>query len=70
MQGVGNQIKTRRKELGLTQEQLAEISGIAQSEISRIEKQRIKNIEVERLRTLAKSLRISADWLLELESVS
>ena len=34
---VENRIKERRKELGLTQEQLSEKSGISQSAISEIE---------------------------------
>ena len=35
---LGERIRTRRKELGWSQQQLAKISGIAQSSISRYEK--------------------------------
>ena len=35
---LGERIRTKRKELGLSQQQLAKISGIAQSSISRYEK--------------------------------
>ena len=69
VQGLGPRIKTRRKELGWTQQDLASISGIAQSEISRIE-QNDKDIETHRLRKLAISLQVSTDWLLDMKPVA
>ena len=66
MKVLAHRIKTRRKELGWTQQELADKTGIAQSEISRIETEAIHDIETQRLRTLAIGLETSADWLLDI----
>jgi transcriptional regulator with XRE-family HTH domain len=64
---LGRRIRQRRRELDLTQSQLAEASGIPQFHISAIERGRIREIKSDTLRQLARALRISADWLLELD---
>jgi transcriptional regulator with XRE-family HTH domain len=64
---LGRRIRQRRRELDLTQSQLAESSGVPQFHISAIERGRIKTIKSDTLRALARALRISADWLLELD---
>jgi transcriptional regulator with XRE-family HTH domain len=64
---LGKRVRQRRRELDLTQEQLAETSGVPQYHISGIERGRIGEIRSDTLRKLARALRVSADWLLELE---
>jgi transcriptional regulator with XRE-family HTH domain len=64
---LGTRLRQRRRELDVTQMQLAETSGVPQYHISGIERGRIKEIKSDTLRKLARALRISADWLLELE---
>ena len=66
---IGKRLRQRRRELDITQEQLAKVSGVPQYHISGIERGRIKEIKSDTLRKLARALRISADWLLELEEI-
>ena len=64
---LGQRVRQRRRELDWTQEHLADLSGIPQYHLSAIERGRIKKINSDTLRSLARALRVSADWLLELE---
>ena len=64
---LGDRIRKRRDELALTQEQLARATGLKQFHISRIERGDIKDVKGETLRRLARALRVSADFLLELD---
>ena len=64
---LGTRIRRRRRDLDMTQEQLAQISGIPQYHISGIEVGRIVEIKTDTLRKLTRALRVSADWLLGLE---
>jgi transcriptional regulator with XRE-family HTH domain len=59
-------LKKRRKELGLTQNQLSELTGIAQNDISRYESGRM-NPTVDNLIQLADVLNVTTDYLLERE---
>lgn len=61
---VGNILKERRLELGFTQQELEERSGVTQSMISKLEKGTAHNISVEALRKLAKALNCSVTDLL------
>lgn len=65
----GERVRTRRKELGLTQKTLAKSCSIAQDEVSKLECGKIQHIEPNLIRNLAQELRVSSDWLLELEPV-
>ncbi len=64
---LGERIRKRRDELALTQEQLARATGLKQFHISRIERGDIKDVKGETLRRLARALRVSADFLLEID---
>ena len=60
---LGNKIKKRRKELGLSQTELAEMTNISQPGISRLENGRyVPSSPV--IVVLAKALRMSTDELL------
>ena len=60
---LGNKIKKRREELGLSQTELAEMTNISQPGISRLEKGRyVPSSPV--IVVLAKALRMSTDELL------
>jgi transcriptional regulator with XRE-family HTH domain len=64
---LGARIRRRRRDLDLTQEQLAALSGIPQYHISGIEVGRIVEIKTDTLRKLTRALRVTADWLIGLE---
>jgi len=61
---VGQKVRKRRKELGFTQERLAEISGLHRTYIAGIEAGK-RNISLKNLEKLAKALKISPDDLLK-----
>jgi transcriptional regulator with XRE-family HTH domain len=65
----GQQIRLRRKALGLTQGELGKQVGMSQSEISLVENNQ-HEVELTRLRKLARALRTTSDFLLQLEPVS
>ncbi len=65
---LGDRVRQRRDELALTQEQLAAATGLKQFHISRIESGDIKDVKGETLRRLARALRVTSDFLLELEA--
>ncbi|WP_231561846.1 helix-turn-helix domain-containing protein [Nitrosococcus oceani] len=50
---IGNIVRNHRKQLGWTQVELAEKSGITQAQISRLEAGRGENITMDNLRNLA-----------------
>lgn len=64
---LGDRVRKRRDELELTQEQLATATGLKQFHISRIESGDIKDVKGETLRRLARALRVTADFLLEID---
>ena len=64
---LGDRVRQRRGELDLTQEQLAAATGLKQFHISRIESGDIKDVKGETLRRLARALRVTTDFLLEIE---
>ncbi|WP_203642057.1 helix-turn-helix domain-containing protein [Levilactobacillus andaensis] len=61
---LGERIRSRRKQLGLTQEELAEQSNLSVNYISKIERTQGQNISFEVLTNIAKSLNISIADLL------
>jgi transcriptional regulator with XRE-family HTH domain len=64
---LGDRVRQRRDELELTQEQLAAATGLKQFHISRIESGDIKDVKGETLRRLARALRVTSDFLLDIE---
>ncbi len=64
-QEIGQRVLLRRRELGLTQQELAERCGFPYQVISGLERGR-QSIYVERLADIAQVLGVSADYLLGL----
>ena len=62
-QVVGEKIKEKRKDLNLTQKELAEISGVSYSTLRKIETNIVKNPRVENLSRIADSLQLQIDTL-------
>lgn len=62
---LGERLKTRRTELGYSQHELSEMSGVSQVQISRYEVDANMPTSDAIIR-LAKTLGVSADWLLGL----
>ena len=62
---LGTRIRRRRRDLDMTQAQLADLTGIPQFHISAIETGRIADVKTDTLWRLAKALRVTTDALLE-----
>lgn len=60
---IGKRIATRRKQLGLTQEQVAERTGLSAQFFACVERG-IKNVRAESLLRICLALDISADYIL------
>jgi transcriptional regulator with XRE-family HTH domain len=58
---MANRARARRKELGLTQAEVAQVSGLQQSDVSKIENGGIQ--KTTELLGLARALRCSPQWL-------
>ena len=67
---LGARIRRRRRDLDMTQVQLAELTGIPQFHISAIETGRIADIKTDTLWRLAKALGVTTDSLLERDEAS
>ncbi len=63
---LGDKIKTLRNKLGLSQQQLANLTGITQATISRIECGDVRQPQPDYLSRIAWALQVSMDELLEL----
>lgn len=61
---VGNIIRNKRKQLGITQEALAELSGLSVNYISKIERINDQNISLKSLNAIANALRVEVTELL------
>jgi transcriptional regulator with XRE-family HTH domain len=61
---IGNRLKTRRNELGLTLENLAQRVGVSRQTIQRYESGVIENIPPDKIETLAKALRTTPSYLM------
>jgi len=64
---LGDRVKQRRLELDLTQDQLAAASGLKQFHISQIERGGIVEVKTHTIRRLARALRTTTDYLLEMD---
>jgi transcriptional regulator with XRE-family HTH domain len=61
---IGNTIRNKRKHLGITQEALAELSGLSVNYISKIERINDQNISLKSLNAIADALRVEVTELL------
>lgn len=60
---IGERIKKRRKELGITQQELAAKVGVSRNSLSRIETADVPNMTVYTAMRIAQALGISMDFL-------
>ena len=60
---LGDRIKSRRNELGWTQEELARRLGVRQNVVSRLEAGGVKTPNLPMIRRLARVLGVTADYL-------
>lgn len=64
MMNLGMKIRQQREQLGLSQQELARLVGMTQARISEIESGARPHVNLPNLRTLARTLRVSADYLI------
>lgn len=62
---IGDNMRAIRKHLGVTQERLAELSGLSVNFISRLERTNDQNVSLKSLRRIANALQIPITQLLE-----
>lgn len=60
---LAERVKTRRKQLGMNQMELARASRIAQATISRLEAGEVEQLKSDALKRLAEALRLTVDYL-------
>lgn len=60
---IGQRIKIRREELGMTQEDLGNILWLNKSTIQRYESGKVERIKVPVLHAMSKALNVNPDWL-------
>ena len=60
---VGDKIKLKRRELGMTQQKLADLVGISRIEINKIENNKVPNLRAGTAFSIAKALKVSMDFL-------
>jgi len=61
---MGIRVRIKRKELGLTQVELARKSGLTQATISRVENCEIQELRSGAIMALALALRVTTDFLI------
>ena len=61
---VGKRIRARRKQLGLTQKQLAELVDLSEGSVSRYESGSIKDAPTQKLNDFARALNIEVAWII------
>lgn len=64
MSTLGDRIKLKRKSAKMTQEELAKKTGVTKSAISQYESGLTKKMDGDKLLLIAKSLSVSAEWLI------
>ena len=64
---IGKKIRERRKELGMTLDELARAVGVSKQTIFRYEDRTIENIPIDKLHKIAGKLNVSIAYLLELK---
>lgn len=66
---LGTRLMLLRRESGLRQEDLADVSGVSQAYIAKIERGRVTNVGIEYIFALAKALDVRVEHLLGLSEV-
>lgn len=61
---VSERIRSRRKELGLSAEDVAKLIGVSPSTVYRYESSEIENMGIDKLEPIAKALRTNSAYLL------
>lgn len=61
---IGDRIKNRRKELGLTLKEVAKKLNVSESLISRYESNEVKNMGIDKIKPLAKALQTTPEYLM------
>lgn len=61
---VGKRIRARRKQIGLTQKQLAELVDLSEGSVSRYESGSIKDAPTQKLNDFAKALSVEVAWII------
>lgn len=64
---IGNRIKSRRKDLDLTQKQLGKIVNLSEGSISKYESGKIEDVTTTKLNKFAEALNVDITWLLGVE---
>lgn len=64
---IGKRIRERRKELGMTLDELAKAVGVSKQTIFRYEDRTIENIPIDKLHKIAEKLNMSMAYLLDLK---
>jgi transcriptional regulator with XRE-family HTH domain len=64
MKEIVDRIKSRRIELELSFQDLANLTDMSKSTLQRYEAGGIKNIPLDRLKILAKALKVSPEWIM------
>ena len=64
---IGKKIRERRKELGMTLDELARAVGVSKQTIFRYEDRTIENIPIDKLHRIAEKLNVSLTYLLDLK---
>ncbi len=65
--GIGDKLKDRRKELGLTMLEVAQKSNVSEATVSRWESGDIVNMRRDKIVLLAKALQVSPSFIMDLE---
>ncbi len=65
---IAKRIKQIRNDLGLTLQELAELSGISKSSLQRYEKGDVDKMPLSKITELAKSLKVTESYLVGMES--
>ena len=65
---IGLRIRSRRKQLNLTQKELGEIVGLSEGSVSRYESGSLKDIPMQNLNDFAKALNVEIAWLVGFKS--
>lgn len=61
---IGQRIRTRRKQLGMTQKRLAELVELSEGSVSRYESGSIKDAPTTKLNDFAKALNVEVSWII------
>ena len=64
MENIGNRIKARRKEIGMSAEKLADIINVSPATIYRYESNYIMNMGLDKLETIANALHVTPAYLM------